>query len=64
LPSVLPKKECGSELGEKRKTISFLLKGPNKFDYVPVKKSKLLQKFILGIKLVFSTSEAPPFASF
>jgi hypothetical protein len=37
-----PKKECRSELGKKRKTISILLKGPNKFKYIPVKKSKLL----------------------
>jgi hypothetical protein len=38
---------------KKRKTIPFLLKGPIKHEYIPVKKSKLLQKSILGIKLVY-----------
>ena len=41
-PLPFRKKECGSESGKKRKTIPFLLKGPIKFEYIPVKKSKLL----------------------
>jgi hypothetical protein len=41
LPSVFLLKS-GSDLGKKRKTISFLLKGSHTFENIPVKRGKLL----------------------
>jgi hypothetical protein len=39
---VFSQKRMKKRIRKKRKTFSILLKGPNKFEYIPVKKSKLL----------------------